>query len=93
MTQQEAKAEQDRLEMMGYSLGWYFGTRCEKCCGVYPRLMRHDTNDKYHDTYYKCDVCGKQTDYYGMPGTAEEAWNNHKFLGGGVQLNMFMEGA
>lgn len=95
MTQQEAKKEQQRLEIFyGHDgLGWWFGTHCEKCCGVYPRFCKRDTNDKHHDDYYKCDVCGKQTDYYAMPSQARDAWNGHKFLGEGIQLNMFMEGA
>ena len=91
MTQREAMLEQQILELKGMDLGWWFGVRCEKCCGVYPRFMTRDTNDKYHDAYYKCDVCGKQTDYYAMPWQCEEAWNKHQYLGGGVQMNMFME--
>ena len=87
MTQQEAINEQRRMEIMGWNLGWYFGVHCEKCCGVYPRFQTRNTNDKYHDAYYKCDVCGKQTDYFGMPKQAEEAWNNHQYLGEGVQLS------
>ena len=87
MTQQEAMQEQKRLEISGFNLGWYFGTRCEKCCGVYPRYLTRDVNDKYHSAYYKCDVCGKQTEYYGTPQQAEEAWNNHKYMGEGVQLS------
>jgi hypothetical protein len=89
MTQQEAIEEQQRLELIygKEKLGWWFGTRCEKCCGVYPRFQTRNTNDKYHNAYYKCDVCGKQTDYYGMPSQAEEAWNGHKYLGEGVQIS------
>lgn len=87
MTQQEAIIQQKMLEIKGFNLGWYFGTKCEKCCGVYPRLSHLNTNDKYHDTYYRCDVCGKQTEYYGMPIQAEEAWNNHRYMGEGVQLS------
>lgn len=87
MTQQEAMREQKLLEIKGMKLGWYFGTRCEKCCGVYPRLQKRNTTDKYHDTYYRCDVCGKQTEYFGMPHQAEEAWNKHQYMGAGVQLS------
>lgn len=93
MTQREAMNEQKMLEIKGMDIGWYFGVRCEKCCGVFPRFRKKDTNDKFRDTYYQCDVCGKQTGYYGMPKQAEDAWNNHQFLGAGVQMNMFMEGA
>ena len=87
MTREQAIAEQERIKQNGFSLGWYFGTKCEKCCDVFPRFCHRDANDKYKTAYYKCDVCGKQTDYYGMPWQAEEAWNNHKFLGEGVQLS------
>lgn len=87
MTQREAETEQKLLEIKGFNLGWYFGTKCEKCCGVFPRLCIRDIQDKYHDTYYKCDVCGKQTEYYGMPKQAEDAWNRHEYMGAGVQLS------
>ena len=87
MTQQEAIRQQRELQIKGFSLGWYFGTGCEKCCGVYPRFCKRDVTDKYHDCYYKCDVCGKQTDYYGMPWQCKEAWNKHQFMGEGVQLS------
>lgn len=91
MTKAEAIQEQRHISMVS-KLEFYFGTNCEKCCEVYPRLCRRDTNDKYHDTYYKCDVCGKRTEYFGMPWVAAEAWNKHEYAGGGVQINMFMEG-
>lgn len=88
MTKQEAIKEQERLAQ-AYNLGWWFGTDCEKCCDVFPRFCKLDINDKYHDCYYKCDVCGKQTDYYGMPSQAADAWNNHRYLGQGVQTDLF----
>ena len=92
MTREEASYEQRMLQIKGFNLSFWFGTGCEKCCGVYPRFKKKDTNDKYHDCYYQCDVCGKQTDYYGMPWQCEEAWNNHNYLGEGVQMSIFMEG-
>lgn len=87
MTKQEAIMEQRMLQIKGMNLGWWFGTKCEKCCEVYPRLVRRDVTDKYHDTAYKCDVCGKQTEWTGMPWQAEEEWNEHKYQGAGVQLS------
>jgi len=87
MTQREAMLEQRRLELSGFDLGWYFGTDCEKCCGVYPRFCTKDVNDRYHDSYYKCDVCGKQTDLWATPSQCAEKWNNHEYLGAGVQLS------
>ena len=78
MTREEAKAEQDRLSSMGIDLGWYFGTRCEKCCGVYPRF--HDNGGTGRNTcWYECDVCGKRTELHVMPWVAEEAWNRHEY--------------
>ena len=58
MTQQEAMMEQKMIQIKGFNLGSWFGTNCEKCCGVFPRSCRRDTNDKYRDVFYKCDVCG-----------------------------------
>lgn len=87
MTQKEAQDQQQMLQIKGFNLGWWFGTDCEKCCGVFPRLVRRDVNDKYHDTAYKCDVCGKQSEWLGMPWQARDAWNSHRFMGEGVQMS------
>ena len=87
MTREEAIRQQQMLQLKGFSLSWWYGTKCEKCCDVYPRFCKKDTNDKYHSVFYKCDVCGKQTDLYGMPWQAQEAWNDHKYAGEGVQLS------
>lgn len=89
MTRQEAINEQNRLAIFfgEENLGWWFGTRCERCCDVLPRFVSKNTNDKYHSCAYRCDVCGKQTEWTGMPWQAEEAWNNHEYQGVGVQLS------
>ena len=87
MTREQAMEEQRLLKQKGFNLGWYFGTKCEKCCDVYPRLLHRNVNDKRRDTYYRCDVCGKQTEYYGMPSEAEKAWNEHRYSGEGVQMS------
>lgn len=87
MTHDDAVNKQMELKIKGFDLGWWFGTECEKCCDVYPRLVTRDVNDKYHDTAYKCDVCGKQTEWTGMPWQARDAWNNHEYQGAGVQLS------
>ena len=85
MTHDQAKAIQDRLVADGYNLGWWYGTRCHKCCGVYPRLTIKDGFDP-RDCSYKCEVCGKQTDNYQMPWQAQEAWNNGEFIAGQIRL-------
>jgi len=87
MTQREAILEQKMMQIKGINLGWYFGTDCEKCCDVYPRLVHRNVTDKYHDTAYKCDVCGKQTEWTCWSSTARDAWNKHEYMGAGVQLS------
>ena len=78
MTRAEAVAEQERIGRL-YNLGWYYGTNCEKCCGVYPRF--HDIGSNARDSvYYQCDVCGKRTPAFSMPYLAEEAWNRGEWL-------------
>lgn len=75
MTASEAKTNQDKLVAKGMQLGWWYGTRCKKCCGVYPKFMTKDIQDPCN-AYYQCEVCGKHTDLYTMPWLAEEAWNS-----------------
>ena len=36
MNKAEAKANQDRIAL-NYKLEWWYGTHCEKCCGIYPK--------------------------------------------------------
>ena len=75
MTAEEAKKHQDQLVAEGWDLGFWYGTKCEKCCGVYP---------KFENVYvsgedlcrYECEVCGKKTAAYSMPWLARDAWNN-----------------
>ena len=77
MTRTEAKAIQDDLEARGFKLGWYYGTNCEKCCGVYPKLVSSQQNGA--GCWYECEVCGKRTDEHPMPWLARDAWNSHEF--------------
>ncbi len=78
MTKSEAKAEQERLVKEGYNLAWWYGTDCDKCCDVFPKLMKegNSTNDK---CFYMCPVCGKRTESFQMPWIAEDAWNAGQF--------------
>ena len=74
MTAEEAKKHQDQLVAEGWDLGFWYGTNCTKCCGVYPKLDTHIApND---DCRYRCEVCGKKTANYSMPWLARDAWNN-----------------
>lgn len=86
MTQEEAKAYQDKIVADGYELGWYFGTRCKKCCGVYPRFITSCSMNM--KDYYRCDVCGKRTEEFEMPWLAEEAWNAGKTFTPWEQLTL-----
>ena len=76
MTAEEAKRHQDQLEAEGWPLSFWYGTRCSKCCGVYPKFV-DAPNDNCR---YECEVCGKTTADYSMPWLAWEAWNRGEFL-------------
>lgn len=86
MTAQEAKSRQDNLAKH-YNLGHWYGTNCEKCCGVYPKIIIGiGLKD---DVRYECEVCGKRTEPKCMPWMAKEAWNNHEYEQTQVQLSLF----
>lgn len=71
----EEKMEQDKL---GRMLSMYYGTSCEKCCGVYPKFF---TEGGFKDDgYYVCLVCGKESTHKPMAWQARDAWNNHKYI-------------
>lgn len=81
MTREEAKANQDRIVSDGFDLGWYYGTDCEKCCGVFPKFStEYNISGGY--CFYECEVCGKRTDAFPMPWQAVKAWNGHEWRAG-----------
>lgn len=84
MTQEEAIANQNRIAQH-YKLGWWYGVRCTKCHGVYPKLEVSDALGG--GCWYQCEVCGKRTGEKSMPWLAEKAWNNNEFVLG--QIRMF----
>lgn len=86
MTADEAKREQDRIAAH-YNLAWWYGTDCEKCCGVFPKFMVSGGMDS--KCWYECQVCGKRTKPEIMPWIAREAWNSGKVQVEGVQMSMF----
>ena len=87
MTAKEAKENQDRIEANGFDLGWWYGTRCQKCCGVYPKFMTSDGMN--HACWFQCEVCGKRTKAQVMPWVAEEAWNNGEYVEELRQYSLF----
>lgn len=84
MTKEQAKENQDRLSEK-YNLSYWYGTKCEKCCGVYPKFM--NTYGSEATCWYECEVCGKRTRKKSMPWEAEEAWNAHEY--DEQQISMF----
>ena len=70
---EEAKYKQDELEGKGFDLGFWYGTKCEKCCGVFPAFRHSDANGG--GCWYECEVCGKRTEEKTMPWLAEQDWN------------------
>lgn len=84
MTREEAKRNQDRLSKH-YDLGFWYGTKCEKCCGVFPKFMTTDRLESL--CWYECEVCGKRTEKVSMPWIAEEMWNGGKYEAD--QIRMF----
>lgn len=86
MTAKEAKANQDRIAK-NFNLGWWYGVNCEKCCGVYPKLMVSGNCNEF--CYFQCEVCGKRTKKEVMPWVAEEAWNRHEWIEEVRQLSLF----
>ena len=87
MTKEEAKENQDRLSKH-YDLGFWYGTNCEKCCGVYPKFGT-EGNQASGECFYVCEVCGKRTKGYSMPWQAKEAWNRHEYKNKHTQLSLF----
>lgn len=69
------KARQDKL---GENAGWYFGTWCNKCCGVYPASMSETGFDDL--CYYVCLVCGKESKHCAMPWQARDEWNAGNYV-------------
>lgn len=59
-------------------LSFWYGTNCEKCCGVYPKFYTEQGFN--NDGYYVCMVCGKESQHAPMTWMAKDLWNNHKYL-------------
>lgn len=78
MTREQAKANQDRISKQ-YTLAFWYGTWCDKCCGVYPKFMT--TNTLNEECWYECEVCGRKTNTFQMPHEAREAWNSKQWQG------------
>ena len=70
--------DQRSLAAAGFDIAWWFGVRCEKCCGLYPRLIVENTSDAM--CWYECDVCGRRGAKREMPWQAERAWNDGEIV-------------
>lgn len=84
MTREEAIKNQEEIAK-NYELSWWYGTNCEKCCGVYPKFRTSTGLDSY--CWYECEVCGKRTENASMPWIAEREWNNGNFRE--TQISLF----
>lgn len=76
MTEDAAIKHQAELSK-NYDLGFWYGTHCEKCCSVYPKLIIGIGQENL--CRYECEVCGRKTKPFQMPWEAETAWNNHEY--------------
>ena len=73
-----AKEELEYQTKNEHRLSFWYGTDCEKCCGVYPKFFTDQ--DFRARGYYVCMVCGKESKHCDMNWQARDAWNNHEFL-------------
>lgn len=84
MTMDEAIKRQKELSEH-FDLGFWYGTKCNKCCGVYPKLIIGEGG--FNDLCrYECEVCGTTTEPCIMPWVAEEKWNAGEFVEGELRL-------
>ena len=79
MTREAAIANQEQIVADGFNLDHWYRTDCEKCCGVFPKVMTLPTFS-IEDCYLQCEVCGKKTKAYGSPYLARDAWNRHEYI-------------
>ena len=77
-TPDEAKRDQEKLAEH-FNLSYWYGTHCQKCCGVYPKLIA-GLNGFEDLCRYECEVCGKTTEAFSMPWLARDAWNSGNFV-------------
>lgn len=70
MSKQEAAEKQKKL---GNLLEYYYGTKCDKCCGVYPMIVNEGGFRDF--CYFVCPVCGKESKHNPMTWQSREAWN------------------
>lgn len=87
MTQKEAILKQNTLRRLGFPLGWWYGTDCRKCCGVYPEFIS-DVNG-HGLCAYRCPVCGKESSPAVLPWLARDAWNAGQYAKDGGQISFY----
>ena len=78
MTEAEAIERQKRLAEH-YDLSFWYGTKCRKCCSVYPKFMTLECSTIKRDCWYECEVCGRKTHRHEMPYLARDEWNGMDF--------------
>lgn len=55
-----------------------YSFRCNKCCGMYPKIIILDS-DPFDDLFYfHCNKCGLSSIKCLEPSIAVESWNNMK---------------
>ena len=72
---EEVKAHQEKL---GENAGWYYGTWCKKCCGVYPAFYNELNFNNFG--YDVCLVCGKESLHEPMPWQCRDDWNAGRYI-------------
>jgi hypothetical protein len=81
--------EQEFQERNKDSLGFWYGTWCDKCCGCYPKFYTEQGFD--NNGYYVCMVCGKESKHEPLPWIARDDWNSgqYAFVPGDYQYTIF----
>ncbi len=72
-----AKEEKEYQDKLGDSKSFWYGTWCNKCCGVYPKFFTELSFES--NGYYVCLVCGKEGKHRSMNWEARDSWNNGEY--------------
>lgn len=72
-TAEDEKRKQDNLAKH-FNLGFWYGTDCKKCCGVFPKFET-SYGFELDNCWYECQVCHRKSKRASMPWIAREDWN------------------
>lgn len=76
-TLKSAEEEKEHQRKLGKMLSFYYGTRCKRCCGVFPAYF---TTDGFESRgYYVCLVCGRESKNGAMEHLARANWNASRY--------------